>query len=66
MILGRPENGNDVAPQSHHMPDRHVGWLKAGPGPHRQRPVGPAGEATRGANWRCATAWLRTSVAGGR
>ena len=34
-----PENGDDIAPQSHHMPDRHAGWMKAGPGPYRQRPA---------------------------
>jgi hypothetical protein len=56
-----PENGDDIAPQSHHMPDRHAGWMKAGPGPYRQRPVGPPSQATRGANRRSATAWQGNS-----
>ncbi len=62
-----PENSDDIAPQAHHMPDRHAGWMKAGPGPYWQRPVDPPGQATRGANRRGAAAWQGTSSwAGGQ
>lgn len=61
-----PENGDDIALQSHHMPDRGARWMKAGPGPYRQRPVDAPSQTTRGANRRRYAAWHGNSSWTGR